>query len=122
MGKDGSQKRQEEVARGRGNKRVYLLRRLPGKGKRHILCRETRKINEAYKKLQDGWLNNGDKVPPAEFAKLAQNIQNVPQERRVGDLGWFPSERWQVLFKMLLSALLLSYQCTIQINVRIHCR
>ncbi|OAY73633.1 mRNA cap guanine-N7 methyltransferase 1 [Ananas comosus] len=24
---------------------------------------------EAYKKLQDGWLNNGDKVPPAEFAK-----------------------------------------------------
>ncbi|OAY66770.1 hypothetical protein ACMD2_23965, partial [Ananas comosus] len=25
---------------------------------------------EAYKKLQDGWLNNGDKVPPAEFAKI----------------------------------------------------
>ena len=28
------------------------------------------KINEAYKKLEDGWLSNGDKVPPAEFAKV----------------------------------------------------
>jgi NIMA-interacting peptidyl-prolyl cis-trans isomerase 4 len=37
---------------------------------RHILCEKQGKINEAYKKLQDGWLGNGDKVPPAEFAKV----------------------------------------------------
>ncbi|PWA69651.1 hypothetical protein CTI12_AA294600 [Artemisia annua] len=38
---------------------------------RHILCEKQGKINEAYKKLQDGWLSNGDKVPPAEFARYA---------------------------------------------------
>lgn len=38
---------------------------------RHILCEKQGKINEAYKKLQDGWLSNGDKVPPAEFAKVS---------------------------------------------------
>ena len=37
---------------------------------RHILCEKQGKINEAYKKLEDGWLSNGDKVPPAEFAKV----------------------------------------------------
>lgn len=37
---------------------------------RHILSEKQGKINEAYKKLQDGWLSNGDKVPPAEFAKV----------------------------------------------------
>ncbi|XLR03951.1 hypothetical protein S83_070149, partial [Arachis hypogaea] len=37
---------------------------------RQILCEKQGKINEAYKKLQDGWLENGDKVPPAEFSKV----------------------------------------------------
>ncbi|PWA89510.1 hypothetical protein CTI12_AA098270 [Artemisia annua] len=36
---------------------------------RHILCEKQGKINEPYKKLQDGWLSNGDEVLPAEFAK-----------------------------------------------------
>ncbi|THU59842.1 hypothetical protein C4D60_Mb07t06290 [Musa balbisiana] len=36
---------------------------------RHILSEKQGMINEANKKLQDGWLSNGDKVPPAEFAK-----------------------------------------------------
>lgn len=43
---------------------------------RHVLCEKQGKINEAYKKLQDGWLSNGDKVPPAEFAKVNQ-IENI---------------------------------------------
>lgn len=43
---------------------------------RHILCEKQGKINEAYKKLQDGWLGNGDKVPPAEFAKV--NLAEAP--------------------------------------------
>jgi NIMA-interacting peptidyl-prolyl cis-trans isomerase 4 len=37
---------------------------------RHILCEKQGKIQEAYKKLQEGWLNAGDKVPPAEFGKV----------------------------------------------------
>ena len=42
----------------------------PASAARHVLCEKQGKINEAYKKLQDGWLDNGDKVPPAEFAKV----------------------------------------------------
>lgn len=57
---------------------------------RHILCEKQGKINEAYQKLQDGWLSNGDKVPPAEFAKLASEYSECPSGKKGGDLGWFP--------------------------------
>lgn len=57
---------------------------------RHVLCEKQGKINEAYKKLQDGWLNNGDKVPPAEFAKVAAEYSECPSGKKGGDLGWFP--------------------------------
>jgi NIMA-interacting peptidyl-prolyl cis-trans isomerase 4 len=45
---------------------------------RHVLCEKQGKINEAYKKLQEGWLDNGDKVPPAEFAKVIGRLINPP--------------------------------------------
>ncbi|GJS56183.1 peptidyl-prolyl cis-trans isomerase NIMA-interacting protein 4 [Tanacetum coccineum] len=48
------------------------------------------KLTKAYKKLQDGWLNNGDKVPPAEFAKIAAEYSECPSGKKGGDLGWFP--------------------------------
>ncbi|PQM35303.1 peptidyl-prolyl cis-trans isomerase NIMA-interacting 4 [Prunus yedoensis var. nudiflora] len=57
---------------------------------RHVLCEKQGKINEAYKKLQDGWLENGDKVPPAEFAKVAAEYSECPSGKKGGDLGWFP--------------------------------
>jgi len=57
---------------------------------RHILCEKQGKINEAYKKLQEGWLDSGDKVPPAEFAKLAAEYSECPSGKKGGDLGWFP--------------------------------
>ncbi|KAH7435835.1 hypothetical protein KP509_06G081000 [Ceratopteris richardii] len=57
---------------------------------RHILCEKQGKINEAYKKLQEGWLNNGDKVPPAEFAKVAAEYSECSSGKKGGDLGWFP--------------------------------
>ncbi|KAJ6357306.1 hypothetical protein OIU78_005212 [Salix suchowensis] len=55
-----------------------------------ILCEKQGKVNEAYQKLQDGWLSNGDKVPPAEFAKLASEYSECPSGKKGGDLGWFP--------------------------------
>jgi hypothetical protein len=36
-----------------------------------VLCEKQGKINDAYKKLYDGWLDSGDKMPPAEFAKVS---------------------------------------------------
>ncbi|KAG5237259.1 peptidyl-prolyl cis-trans isomerase [Salix suchowensis] len=45
-----------------------------------ILCEKQGKVNEAYQKLQDGWLSNGDKVPPAEFAKSTRSA--IWEERR----------------------------------------
>ncbi|KAL3695587.1 hypothetical protein R1sor_009663 [Riccia sorocarpa] len=57
---------------------------------RHILCEKQGKINEAYKRLEEGWLGNGDKVPPAEFAKIAAEYSECPSGKKGGDLGWFP--------------------------------
>ncbi|WRX21875.1 hypothetical protein QQP08_014362 [Theobroma cacao] len=51
---------------------------------RHILCEKQGKINEAYKKLEDGWLSNGDNVPPAEFAKIVQEYLDCPSGKRGG--------------------------------------
>ncbi|CAL5362303.1 unnamed protein product [Camellia sinensis] len=58
------QKVEEKVRRQMGLAHAYMSKA------RHILCEKQGKINEAYKKLQYCWKSNGDKVPPAEFAKL----------------------------------------------------
>ncbi|CAN1312462.1 Peptidyl-prolyl cis-trans isomerase NIMA-interacting 4, partial [Linum perenne] len=47
---------------------------------RHILCEKQGKINDAYKKLQDGWLSNG----------VATEYSECPSGKKGGDLGWFP--------------------------------
>ncbi|KAL7179078.1 hypothetical protein ACSBR1_042452 [Camellia fascicularis] len=65
---------------------------------RHILCEKQGKINEAYKKLQDCWKSNGDKVPPAEFAKLAAEYSECPSRKKGGDLGWFLRGKMAGLF------------------------
>ncbi|KAL9314198.1 hypothetical protein ACSQ67_019650 [Phaseolus vulgaris] len=98
-----SQRSQE--GRGRGSRLQVEVMRMLLRGKekgersrwarnlhlpRHILCEKQGKINEAYKKLEDGWLSNGDKVPPAEFAKVAQEYSECPSGKKGGDLGWFP--------------------------------
>ncbi|XP_074316944.1 uncharacterized protein LOC141653166 [Silene latifolia] len=57
---------------------------------RHILSEKQGKINEVYQKLREGWLDNGDKVPPAEFGKLAAQYSECSSGKKGGDLGWFP--------------------------------
>ncbi|XP_074316424.1 uncharacterized protein LOC141652730 [Silene latifolia] len=57
---------------------------------RHILSEKQGKINEVYQKLQEGWLDVGDKVPPAEFGKLAAQYSECSSGKKGGDLGWFP--------------------------------
>ncbi|KAI3910191.1 hypothetical protein MKW92_001308 [Papaver armeniacum] len=56
---------------------------------RHILCEKQGKINKTYKKLDEGWLSNGDKVPPAEFAKVAAEYAECPSAKKGGDSKWF---------------------------------
>eukprot|EP00741_Cyanophora_paradoxa_P007918 tig00000133_g7661.t1 len=57
---------------------------------RHILCEKNGKIMECYKKLQEGWINDGNKVPPPEFGKLAMEYSECSSGKKGGDLGWFP--------------------------------
>lgn len=56
----------------------------------HIMCKNKDKINEAYKKLNDGWLRHHYKVPPAEFAKLVEEYSESPSREAGGALGWIP--------------------------------
>uniref|UniRef100_A0A6N2NBC9 Peptidyl-prolyl cis-trans isomerase n=1 Tax=Salix viminalis TaxID=40686 RepID=A0A6N2NBC9_SALVM len=79
------------LPRGKENlERLQMGSALALMSKQDILCEKQGKVNEAYQKLQDGWLSNGDKVPPAEFAKLASEYSECPSGKKGGDLGWFP--------------------------------
>ncbi|KAL7161321.1 hypothetical protein ACSBR2_041886 [Camellia fascicularis] len=93
MGKDSKVKESGGKGKGKGKHAVGgsddSASKCKGKA-RHILCEKQGKINEAYKKLQDCWKSNGDKVPPAEFAKLATEYSVCPSGKKGGDLGWFP--------------------------------
>eukprot|EP01028_Stygiella_incarcerata_P013247 TRINITY_DN81702_c0_g1_i1.p1 TRINITY_DN81702_c0_g1~~TRINITY_DN81702_c0_g1_i1.p1 ORF type:complete len:159 (-),score=33.73 TRINITY_DN81702_c0_g1_i1:167-577(-) len=66
---------------------------------RHILCEKMGKINEAYKELSNGWLDSGDKVPPAKFGEIAQKFSECPSSKRGGDLGWFPRGKMDAKFQ-----------------------
>lgn len=57
---------------------------------RHILCEKQGKVNDAYKKLQEAYLDQGDKVPPAKFGEVAAEFSECPSAKKGGDLGWFP--------------------------------
>ncbi|CAL5444920.1 unnamed protein product [Camellia sinensis] len=48
---------------------------------------------------KDGWLSNGDKVPPAEFAELAAEYSECPSGKKGGALGWFPRGKMAGLFQ-----------------------
>ncbi|KAG0482664.1 hypothetical protein HPP92_010748 [Vanilla planifolia] len=83
---------------------------------RHILCEKQGKINEAFKKLQDGWLSNGDKVPPAEFAKIAAEFSNVHLGRKVEILDGFLEAKWPGLSGSCFQHTSWCYYCSFQIN------
>ncbi|ONM54936.1 Peptidyl-prolyl cis-trans isomerase NIMA-interacting 4 [Zea mays] len=77
-GDDGGGKGGKGKGKGKGGKSADGLGTCTYVKARHVLCEKQGKINEAYKKLQDGWLNNGDKVPPAEFAKVRTRMTGSP--------------------------------------------
>ncbi|KAE8666873.1 putative ADP-ribosylation factor GTPase-activating protein AGD6 [Hibiscus syriacus] len=60
---------------------------------RHILCEKQGKINEAYKKLQDGWLSNDDKVPPTKFAKKYMETEST---KGIFPLPQLPSQNYGI--------------------------
>mmetsp|Transcript_17821 Transcript_17821/g.29301 ORF Transcript_17821/g.29301 Transcript_17821/m.29301 type:complete len:128 (+) Transcript_17821:85-468(+) len=66
---------------------------------RHILCEKQSKILEVQKKLREGWLDNGDKVPPPEFGKLAMEYSECSSGKKGGDLGWFPRGKMEGKFQ-----------------------
>ncbi|CAL9062454.1 unnamed protein product [Musa banksii] len=51
-----------------------------------LMCSEINGIGLA---IELHWLSNGDKVPPAEFAKVATEYSECPSGKEGGDLGWF---------------------------------
>jgi NIMA-interacting peptidyl-prolyl cis-trans isomerase 4 len=56
---------------------------------RHILCEKMGKSEEVMKILKENWLDQGQKVPATEFAKLAQQFSDCSSAKKGGDLGWF---------------------------------
>ncbi|KAI3873015.1 hypothetical protein MKW92_028848 [Papaver armeniacum] len=48
------------------------------------------KINEAYKKLDEGWLAMEIKFPQQSLQKVAAEYSECPSAKKGGDLGWFP--------------------------------
>ena len=56
---------------------------------KHILCEKMGKSDEVMAKLREGWLDMGNKVPAAEFSKLAQQYSDCSSGKKGGDLGWF---------------------------------
>ncbi|CAO2826808.1 unnamed protein product [Amaranthus hypochondriacus] len=123
MGKDS--KKKEPAAKGKGKQAAGASDEGASKDKgggkgdklgtcnfvkaRHILCEKQGKINEVYQKLQEGWLDTGDKVPPAEFGKLAAQYSECSSGKKGGDLGWFPRGKMagpfqEVAFKTAVGA------------------
>eukprot|EP01097_Dermamoeba_algensis_P003646 TRINITY_DN2508_c0_g1_i1.p1 TRINITY_DN2508_c0_g1~~TRINITY_DN2508_c0_g1_i1.p1 ORF type:complete len:132 (-),score=44.85 TRINITY_DN2508_c0_g1_i1:54-449(-) len=85
-GKGGGGKGGGEKSGGGGDK-LKTCNHVKG---RHILCEKQSKILEVYKKLEEEFLSQGNKVPPAEFGKLAMQYSECSSGKKGGDLGWFP--------------------------------
>jgi len=71
---------------------------------RHILCEKQGKLFEAYQAMCEGWLNDGEKVPPSKFGELAQKYSECSSAKRGGDLGWFPRGKMEGTFQSVAFA------------------
>ncbi|OSX68841.1 hypothetical protein BU14_2184s0002 [Porphyra umbilicalis] len=66
---------------------------------RHILCEKQGKINDAYKELRDGWLDDGSKVPGPKFGEIAMKYSECSSSKAGGNLGWFPRGKMEGKFQ-----------------------
>ena len=82
----GSGDSKKEKKGGGGGDKMGTCKEIKAK---HILCEKMGKSDEIMIKLREGWLDMGNKVPAAEFSKLAQQYSDCSSGKKGGDLGWF---------------------------------
>ncbi|GAB0493328.1 hypothetical protein MMPV_004608 [Pyropia vietnamensis] len=66
---------------------------------RHILCEKQGKINDAYRELREGWLDDGNKVPGPKFGDIAMKYSECSSSKAGGNLGWFPRGKMEGKFQ-----------------------
>eukprot|EP01059_Diplonema_ambulator_P016215 TRINITY_DN2757_c0_g2_i1.p1 TRINITY_DN2757_c0_g2~~TRINITY_DN2757_c0_g2_i1.p1 ORF type:complete len:136 (+),score=63.81 TRINITY_DN2757_c0_g2_i1:51-410(+) len=56
---------------------------------RHILCKDEKKINDAYEMFDQNYFQKGETVPVETFGAVAAKISDCPSAKKQGALGWF---------------------------------
>ena len=56
---------------------------------RHILSKDEKRINDAYKMFDENYLQKGEEITPDTFGGVAQKISECPSAKKGGAIGWF---------------------------------
>eukprot|EP01064_Diplonema_japonicum_P023497 TRINITY_DN33937_c0_g1_i1.p1 TRINITY_DN33937_c0_g1~~TRINITY_DN33937_c0_g1_i1.p1 ORF type:complete len:138 (+),score=46.74 TRINITY_DN33937_c0_g1_i1:54-416(+) len=56
---------------------------------RHILCKDEKKINDAYAMFDQNYLQKGEEISADTFGAVATRISDCPSAKKGGALGWF---------------------------------
>mmetsp|Transcript_17407 Transcript_17407/g.36125 ORF Transcript_17407/g.36125 Transcript_17407/m.36125 type:complete len:92 (-) Transcript_17407:401-676(-) len=66
---------------------------------RHILCEKQSKINEAWREIREGYLDDGNKIPGPKFGEIAMKYSECSSSKNGGNLGWFPRGKMEGKFQ-----------------------
>eukprot|EP00755_Sulcionema_specki_P012706 Sspe_Gene.52116::Locus_28885_Transcript_1_1_Confidence_1.000_Length_486::g.52116::m.52116/K09579/PIN4; peptidyl-prolyl cis-trans isomerase NIMA-interacting 4 len=72
---------------------------------RHILCKDEKKITDAWAVFQQSYLDKGDKVPADVFGGVAMKISDCPSGKKGGSLGWFGKGKMEDIFERYVNSL-----------------